>query len=197
MQNARLDELQAGIKSARRNISNLRYSGDTTLMKENEEALKNLLMRVKEESEKTGLKFNIQRTKIMASSLITSRQIEGENVEVVTDFLFLGSEITVDGDCSHEIRRQLLLGRKAMTNLDCVEKQRYYSADMVRVFKAMVFPRVMYGCDSEVSTHLILFDVLGTDDYDDFRLILKLLEHVKLAVRLEAWQYTAGMIVVE
>ena len=122
MQNARLDELQAGIKTARRNINNLRYTDDTTLMAESEEELKSLLMRVKEESEKAGLKFNIKKAKIMASGTITYIQIEGEKVEAVTDFLFLDSKITVDGDCSHEIRRRLLLGRKAMTNLDSVLK---------------------------------------------------------------------------
>ena len=120
MRNARLDELQAGIKIGRRNINNLRYAGDTTLMVESEEELESLLMMVKEESERTSLKLNIKKMKIMASGPITSRQIEREKVEVVTIFLFLGSKITGDGDCSHEIRRQLLLGRKAMTNLDCV-----------------------------------------------------------------------------
>ena len=120
MRNARLDELQAGIKIGRRNINNLRYAGDTTLMVESEEELESLLMMVKEESERTSLKLNIKKIKIMASGPITSRQIEREKVEVVTIFLFLGSKITGDGDCNHEIRRQLLLGRKAMTNLDCV-----------------------------------------------------------------------------
>ena len=120
MRNARLDELQAGIKIGRRNINNLRYAGDTTLMVESEEELESLLMMVKEESERTSLKLNIKKMKIMASGPITSRQTEREKVEVVTIFLFLGSKITGDGDCNHEIRRQLLLGRKAMTNLDCV-----------------------------------------------------------------------------
>ena len=120
MLNARLDESQTGIKIARRNISNITYADDTTLMAESEEELKSLLMRVKEESEKASLKLNIKKTKIMASGPITARQKEGEKVEPVTDFLFLGSKVTGDGDCSHEIRRQLLLGRKAMTNLDSV-----------------------------------------------------------------------------
>ena len=118
MGHAGLDEAQAGIKIARRNINNLRYADDTTLMAENEEELKSLLMRVKEESEKVGLKFNIQKTKIMASGPISSWQIEGETVETVADFIFLGSKMTADGDCSHEIKRLLLLGRKVMTNLD-------------------------------------------------------------------------------
>ena len=120
MRNARLDELQARIKIGGRNINNLRYADDSTLMAENEEELKNLLMRVKEESERAGLRLNITKTKIISSGPITAMQIEGEKVEVVTDFLFLGFEITADGDCSHEIRKQLLLGRKVMTNLDSV-----------------------------------------------------------------------------
>ena len=120
MQNARLDEAQTGIKIARRNINNLICADDTTLMAESEEELKSLLMRVKEESEKAGLKLNIQKTKIMASGPISSWQIDGEKVEVVTDFIFLGSQITVNGDCSHEMERRLLLGRKAMTNLDSI-----------------------------------------------------------------------------
>ena len=124
MLHARLDELQAGIKIAGRNINNFRYADDTTLMTESKEELKSFLMKVKEESEKAGLKLNIQKTKIMASGPITSWQIEGEKVEAVTDFIFLGSKITVDGDCSHEIKRCLLLGRKAMTNLDSVLKTR-------------------------------------------------------------------------
>ena len=118
MQNARLEEAQAGIKIARRNISNLRYADDTTLMAESEEELKSLLMKVKEESEKVGLKLNIQKTKIMASSPITSWHIDGETIETMTDFIFLGSKITADDDCSHKIKRHLLLGRKGMTNLD-------------------------------------------------------------------------------
>ena len=124
MWNAGLDETQAGIKIAGRIINNLRYADDTTLMAESEEGLKSLLMKVKEESEKAGLKFNIQKTKIMASGPITSWQIDGETVETVTDFIFLGSKITADGDCSHEIKRRLLLGRKALTNLDSILKSR-------------------------------------------------------------------------
>ena len=148
MRNARLDEAQAGIKTARRNINNLRYVDDTTLMVENKEGLKGLLMKVKEESETAGLKFNIQKTKIMASSPITSWQIDGETVETVRDFIFLGCTITADGDCSHEIKKHMLLGRKAITNLDSVLK----SIDItlptkVHLVKAMVFPTVMYGCE--------------------------------------------------
>ena len=124
IRNARLDEAEAGIKIAGRNINNLRYADDTTLMAESEEELKSLLMKVKEESEKAGLKFNIQKTKIMVSGSITSWQVYGETVEIVTDLIFLGSKITADGDCSHEIKRRLLLGRKAMTNLDSVLKSR-------------------------------------------------------------------------
>ena len=130
MRNAGLEETQAGIKIARRNINNLRYADDTTLMAEREEELKSLLMKVKEESEKAGLKFSIQKTKIMASGPITSWQMNGETMETVTDFIFLGSQITSDGDCSHEIKRHLLLGRKAMTNLDSIfKKQRHHFAD--------------------------------------------------------------------
>ena len=124
MWNARLDEAQTGIKIARRNINNLRYADDTTLMAENEEVLKSLLMKVKEESEKVCLKLNIQKTKIMASGPITSWQIDGETMETMTDFVFLGSKITADGDCRHEIKRHLLLGKKAMTNLDSILKSR-------------------------------------------------------------------------
>ena len=124
MRNARLDEAQAGIKIARRNINNLRYADDTTLMAEIKEELKSLLMKVKEDSEKVSLKLNIQKTKIMASGPITSWQIDGETVETMRDFIFLGSKITADGDCSHEIKRRLLLGRKAMTNLDSILKSR-------------------------------------------------------------------------
>jgi len=124
MQNARLDEAKAGIKIARRNISNLKYSDDTTLMAESKDELKSLLMKVKEESEKVGLKLNIKKTKIMASSPITSWQIDGETVETLRDFIFLGSKITADGDCSHEIKRRLLLGKKAMANLDSILKSR-------------------------------------------------------------------------
>ena len=124
MKNAGLEETQTGMKIARRNINNLRYADDTTLMAESEEELKSLLMKVKEESEKVGLKLNIQKMKIMASSLITSWEIDGETVEKVSDFIFLGSKITADGDCSHEIKRRLLLGRKVMTNLDSIFKSR-------------------------------------------------------------------------
>ena len=129
MQNARLDESQAGIKIARRNINNLRYAGDTTLLVESKEELKSLLMKVKEESEKAGLKLSIQKTKIMASGPVNSWQIERKKVEAVTDFIFLGSKITADSDCSHELKRCLLLGRKAMTNLDCIRNQGYHFAD--------------------------------------------------------------------
>ena len=148
MRNAGLEEAQAGIKIARRNINNLKYADDTTLMAESEEELKNLLMKVKEESEKTGLQFNIQKTKIMASGPITSRQINGETMETVTDFIFLGSKITADGDCSREIKRHLLLGRKAMTNLDNMLKIRDITLPTkIHLVKAMVFPVVMYGCE--------------------------------------------------
>ena len=147
MRNAGLDEAQAGIKIARRNINNLRYADDTTLMRENEEELKSLLMKVKEESEKVGLKLN--KTKIMASGPITSWEVDGETVETVSDFIFLGSKITADHDCSHEIKRRLLLGRKVMTNLDSILKSRDITLPAkVRIVKAMVFPVVMYGCDS-------------------------------------------------
>ena len=149
MWNAGPDEAQAGIKIARRNINNLRYADDTTLMAESEEELKCLLMRVKEESEKSGLKLNFQKAKIMASGPITSWQINGETMETVIDFIFLGSKITADGDCSHEIKRYLLLGRKAMTNLDSILKSRDITwSTNVRLVKAMVFPVVMYGCES-------------------------------------------------
>ena len=147
MRNAGMEETQAGIKIARRNINNLRYADDTTLMAETEEDLKSLLMKVKEESEKVDLKFNIQKTKIMASSPITSCEIDGETVETVSDFLFLGSKITADGNCSHEIKRHLLLGRKVMTNLDSILKSRDITlSTKVCLVKAMVFPVVMYGC---------------------------------------------------
>ena len=140
---------QAGIKIAGRNTNNLRYTDDTTLMAESEEELKSLLMKVKEESEKVGLKLNIQKTKIMASGPITSWQIDGETVETVSDFIFLGSKITADGDCSHAIKRCLLLGRKAMTNLDSILKSRDITLPTkVHLVKAMIFPVVMYGCDS-------------------------------------------------
>ena len=145
MRNAKLDESQAGIKIARRKINHLRYIDDTTLMAESEEELKSLLIRVKEESEKADLKLNIQKTKIMASSPITSWQIEGENVKVVKDFHFLGSRITVDGDCSHEIKRHLLLGKKTMTNL---RSRDVTLPTKVHVLKVMIFPGVMYGCES-------------------------------------------------
>ena len=144
MRNAELDEAQAGIKIAGRNINNLRYANDTTLMAESEE-LKSLLMKVKEESEKVGLKLSIQKTKIMASSPITSWQIDGETVETVSDFIFGGLKITADGDCSHEIKRCLLLGRKVMTNLDSILKNRDITLPAkVHLVKAMVFPVVMY-----------------------------------------------------
>ena len=146
MRNAGLEETQAGIKIARRNINILRYADDTTLMAENEEELKSLLMKVNEECEKLGLKLNIQRTKIMASGPITSWEIDGEPVETVSDFILGGSKITADGDCSHEIKRRLLLGRKVMTNLDSLFKSRDITLPTkVCLVKAMVFPVVMYG----------------------------------------------------
>ena len=149
MRNAGLEVAQAGIKIAGRNINNLRYSGDTTLMAESEEELKSLLMKVKEESEKAGLKLNIQKRKIMASGPITSWQIDGETMKTVTDFILGGSKITADGDCSHEIKRRLLLGRKVMTNLDSIFKSRDITLPTkVHLVKAMVFPVAMYGCES-------------------------------------------------
>ena len=149
MRNAGLEKAQAGIKIAERNINNLRYADGTTLMAESEEELKSLLMKVKEESEKVGLKLNIQKTKIMASGTINSWQIDGETVERVSDFIFLGSKITADGDCSHEIKRRLLLGRTIMTNLDSTLKSRYITQPTkVHLVKAMIFPVVMYGCQS-------------------------------------------------
>ena len=149
MRNAGLKETQARIKIAGRNINNLRYADDSTLMAENEEELKSLLMKVKEESGKVGIKLNIQETKIMASGPITSWQIDGETVETVADFIFLGSRITADGDGSHEVKRHLLLGRKAMTNLDSILKSRDITLPItVCLVKAMVFPVVMYGCES-------------------------------------------------
>ena len=149
MQNAGLDEAQAGIKIAGRNINNLRYADDTTLMAESEKELKSLLMKVKEESEKVGLKLNIQKTKVMASGPITSWQIDGETVETMTDFILGGSKITADGDCSHEIKRCLLLGRKVMTNLDSIlQSIEITLPTKVHLIKAMVFPVVMYGCKS-------------------------------------------------
>ena len=148
MRNAGLEETQAGIKLAGRNINNLRYADDTTLMAESEEELKSLLMKVKEESEKVGLKLNIQKTKIMASGPITSWQIDGETVETVSDY-FLGSKITADGDCSHEIKRHLHLGKKVMTNVDSIFKSRDITLPKkVRLVKTLVFPVVMYGCES-------------------------------------------------
>ena len=148
MRNAGLEEAQAGIKIAGRNINNLRYADDTTLMAESEEELKSLLMKVKEENLKLGLKLNIQKM-IMASGPTTSWEIDGETVETVSDFIFLGSKITADGDCSHEIKRHLLLGRKVMTNLDSILKSKDITLPTkVRLVKAMVFPVVMYGCES-------------------------------------------------
>ena len=149
MRNAGLEEAQAGIKIARKNINNLRYADDTTLVAESEEELKSLLMQVKEESEKVGLKLNIQKTKITAFSPITSWQIDGETLKTVADFIFLGSKITADGDCSLEIKRHLLLGRKVMTNLDSILKSKHITLPTkVHLVKAMVFPVVMYGCVS-------------------------------------------------
>ena len=149
MRNARLDEAQAGVMITGRVINNLRYADDTTLMAESEEELKSLLMKVKEESEKAGLKFNIQKIKIMASGPITSWQIDGETMETVTDFIFLGSKITADGDCSHEMKRHLVLGTKAMTNLDSILKSRDITLlTKVSIVKALMFPVVMYRYDS-------------------------------------------------
>ena len=149
MQNARLDEAQAGIKIARRNINSLIYIDDTTLVVESEEELKSFLMKVKEKNKKAGLELNFQKTKIMASGPITSGQIDGETMETVTDFIFLGSKITADGDSSHEIKKHLLLGRKAMTNLDSILKSRDVTLlTKVRLVKASVFPVIMYGHES-------------------------------------------------
>ena len=149
MRNTGLQDAQAGIKIAGRNINNLRYADDTTLMAESEEETKSLLMKVKEESENVDLKLNIQETNIMASGPITSWQIDGETIETVTDFIWGGSKITVDGDCRHEIKRRLLLGRNAMTNLDSTLKSRDITlATEVRLVKAIVFPIAMYGCES-------------------------------------------------
>ena len=149
MRNTGLEEAQAGIKIAGRNINNLRYADDTTLMAENEEELKSLLMKVKVESEKVGLKLNIQKMKIMASGPITSWEIDGETVETVSGFIFPGSKITADGDCSHELKRHLLLRRKDMSNLDSIFKSRDITLPTkVHLVKAMVFPVVMYGCES-------------------------------------------------
>ena len=148
MRNAGLEEAQVGIKIAGRNISNLRYTDDTTLMAKSEEELKSLLMKVKEESEKAGLKLSIQKKKIMASGLITSWQIDGETMKTVTDFIFLSSKITADGDCSHEIKRCLVLGRKSMKNLDSILKSRDITLTAeVCIVKAVVFPVLMYGCE--------------------------------------------------
>ena len=149
MRNAGLEEAQAGIKIAGRNINNLRYADDITLMAESEEELKSLLMKVKDETEKVGLKLNIQKTKIMASGPITAWEIDGETVETVSDFILGASKITANGDCSHEIKRHLLLGRKVMTNRDSILKSRDITlSTKVRLLKAMVFPVVMYGCES-------------------------------------------------
>ena len=149
MRSARLEEAQAGIRIAGRNVNNLRYADNTTLMAESEEELKSLLMKVKEESEKVDLKLNIQKTKIMASGHITSWEIDVETVETVSDFIFLGSKITADGDCSHEIKRRLLFGRKVMTNLDSIFKSRDIALPTkVHLVKATVFPVVVYGCES-------------------------------------------------
>ena len=149
MRNAGLEEAQAEIKIAGRRINNLRYADDTTLTAEKKEELKSLMIKVKEESEEVGLKLNIQKTKIMASGPITSWQIDGETVETVTDFIFLGSKITADGDCSNEIKRHLLLGRKVMTNLDSILKSRGITLPTkVRLVKAVVFPVVMCGCEN-------------------------------------------------
>ena len=149
MKNAGLEEAQAGIKIVRRNINHIRYADDTTLVAESEEELKSLLMKVKEESKKVGLKLNIQKMKMMASGPITSWERDGETVETVSDFIFWGSRITADGDCSHEIKRRLLLGRKVMTNLDSIFKNRDITLPTnVHQVKAMAFPVVMYGCES-------------------------------------------------
>ena len=149
MRNAGLEEAKAGIKIAGRNIKNLRYADDTTLMAESEEELKSLLMKVKEESEKVGLKLNIQKTKIMTSGPITSWEIDGQTVETVSDFILGGSKITADGDCSHEIKRCLLLGRKVVTNLDSILKSKDVTLPTkIHLVKAIVFPVVMYGCES-------------------------------------------------
>ena len=157
MLNAGLDEAQTGIKIAGRNINNLRYADNTTLMAESKEELKRPLMKVKEESEKAGLKLNIQKSKIMTSSPITSWQIDGETIKTLTDFIFLGCKITADGDCSHEIKRCLLLGRKAMTNLDSILESRDITLlTKVRLIKAMVFPVVMYGPQRRLTTEELM-----------------------------------------
>ena len=148
MRNAGLEEAQAGIKIAGRNINNLRYADDTTLMAENEEELKSLLMKGKKESEKVGLKLNIQKTKIIASDPITSWEIDVETMETVSDFIFWGSQITADGDCSHESKRRLLLGRKVMTNLAILKNRDITFSTKIHLVKAIIFPVVMYGCKS-------------------------------------------------
>ena len=149
MQNARLDKAETGIKIARRNINNLRYADDATLTAESKEELKSFLMKMKEVSERAGLKLNLQKTKILASGPTTSWQIDGETLETMTDFIFLDSKITADGDCSHEIKRRLLLGRKAMTNLDSILRSRDIALPTeVHIVKVMGFPVVMYGCES-------------------------------------------------
>ena len=148
MKKAGLDEAQAGSKIAGRNINNLRYAGDTTLKGASEKELKSLLMKVKEESQQVGLKLNIQKMKIMASGPITSWEIDGETVEIVAEFILGGSKITADGDCSHEIKRLLLLGRKVMTNLDNIQKQRHYFVNKGLSSQGCGFPVVMYGCES-------------------------------------------------
>ena len=149
MRNAGLEEAQAGIKIAERIINNFRYANDTTLMAQSKEELKSLLMKVKDESQKADLKLSIQKMKIMASDPITSWQIDGETMETVRDFIYLGSKITADGDCNHEIKRRLLLGRKVMTNLDSIFKSRDITLPTkVHLVKAMVFPVVLYGCES-------------------------------------------------
>ena len=177
MRNTGLEEAQAGIKIVGRNINNLRYADDTTLMAESEEELKSLLMKVKEESEKVDLKLNIQKTEIMAPGPVTSWEIDGETVETVTDFIFLGSKITADNDCSHEIKRCLFLGRKAMTNLDSILKSRDITLPTnVLLVKAMVFPVVMYGCASwkerKLSTEelMLLNGGVGEDSLESLRL---------------------------
>ena len=165
MRNAGLEEAQAGIKIAGRNINNLRYADDTTLMAEREEELKSLLTKVKAESEKVGLKLNIQNTKIMASGPITAWEIDGETVETVSNFIFLGCKITADGDCSHEMKRRLLLGRKDMTNLENILKSRDTTLPTkIHLVKAMVFPVVMYGCERKLSAEELMLLNCGVGD---------------------------------
>ena len=174
MRNAGLDEAQAGIKIAGRNINNLRYAHDTTHMAESEEELKSLLMKVKEESEKVGLKLNIQKTKIMVSGPITSWQIDGETMETVTDFILGGSKITADGDCSHEIKKRLLLGRKLMTNLDSILKSRDITLPTkIHLVKAMVFPVVMYGLWRKLSAKELMLLNCGVGEDSSGSLVLK------------------------